>query len=237
MRCLPVGNAVEIITPFTFADGDGVGVFAQTLGPQVLFFDDGFTLQHLSSVGIDVGFNKKRWQPLRSITKTYGVSLSDQGIFETLCPANNPSQGFARIISTILGVAHWEKEQAGVSQDAAWFIDEVALYLKAWKPKAALSERPSARGFSGRTLSFDFELDGQFVDAIHSHSASTGAELRKIIDLHSNSAYSSKEVLVIVDDRQGLDGAKQEMAIIGQVATAWGISALMRASGGGATAQ
>lgn len=52
MRCNQIGEAVEVITPFSFADGDAIEIFAQTHGPQVLFFDDGFTLEHLNSIGI-----------------------------------------------------------------------------------------------------------------------------------------------------------------------------------------
>lgn len=237
MRCAQVGSAIEILTPFTFSDGDGIELFAQELGPQVLFFDDGFTLQHLSTIGINVGLNKKRWQPLKTIAKSYGVTLSDSGVFETLCAASNPSNGFARMVSTLLGVASWEREQAGVSLDSTWLVEEVALYLRAWKPASNLIERASAKGFSGRTLSFDFELDDQFVDAVPAHSASTGAELRKIVDMRSNSTYRDKEVLVVVDDRVNVDSAKQELSIISQVATAWSMSSLIKTSGASVLAQ
>jgi hypothetical protein len=231
MRCDQVGDAIEVITPFTFSDGDGIELFAQSLGPQVLFFDDGFTLHHLHSVGIDVGFSQKRWQPLKSIAKNYGVTLSDSGVFETLCSASNPSEGFARMVSTLLGVASWEREHAGVSLDSAWLVDEVALYLKAWKPSSPLIEKPIAQGFSGRMLTFDFEIDGKFVDAVQPHSASTGAELRKLVDLSSNKTYFKKEVLVVVDDRVNPLRAKQEIEIIGRVASAWPMSSLIKASG------
>lgn len=231
MRCSQIGEAVEVRTPFTFTDGDSLELFAQTFGSQVLFFDDGFTLQHLHDAGIRIASNKRRWAPLREIASNYGVTLSEDGVFETLCSLDNPSQGFARMISTLLGIAAWEREQAGVSMDADWFVQEVAFYLQAWKPQAHIVKNPKIKGFSGRSISFDFEFEGQFIDAVAPHSASTGAELRKIVDLTSTSTYADKEVMVIVDDRFNPDLAKQEMGIISRVAKTWGMSSLVAASG------
>lgn len=231
MRCSPIGDAVEVITPFTFPDGDGIDVFAQAHGPQVYFFDDGFTLMHLHSAGIHLN-DRKRWRPLRTIAEIHGTSLSEDGVFETLCPAASASAGFARLVSTLLGVANWQREQIGVTQDSAWFIDEVAMYLRAWKPKAPMIEKPTVQGFSGRPLKFDFQIGDQYIDAIQPHGASTGAELRKIIDLTAGSMKSKLEALVIVDDRTQPEAAKQEMDIIGRVAKAWPMSALIKASGG-----
>ena len=231
MRCSPVGSAINVATPFTFPDGDGMEIFAQSHGPQVHFFDDGFTLLHLHSVGITLR-DKKHWRPLKAIAETHGTSLSDDGVFETLCSAENASLGFARLVSTLLGVASWERDQSGVEQDAAWFVDEVALYLKAWKPGALIIEKPTAKGFSGRPLKFHFQLGNQFIDAIQPHGASTGAELRKIVDLNTAATQPQNEVLVVIDDRgKKAEAAKQEIDIIGRVAIAWPMTALMAASG------
>lgn len=227
MRCSPIGDAVEVITPFAFADGGGLEVFAQARGPQVHFFDDGFTLVHLNSIGIEIGANKKRWIPLKNIAETYGVSLSDKGVFETLASTENASLGFARMISTLLGVDSWARTQIGVSQDAAWLVEEVALYLRAWKPQAGLIEKPSAiKSRSGRALKFDFQFEKQYIDAIQPHGISTGSELSKIVD-----APEDVNIMVIVDDRTNPEKAKQEMEIIGRVGTAWSMSSLVSASG------
>jgi Domain of unknown function DUF1828 len=232
MRCNPIGDSVEVVTPFSFADGDGIDVFAQARGPQVHFFDDGFTLMHLHSVGIHLGSDKKRWKPLRTIAEVNGISLSDDGVFETLCPTSNASHGFACLVSTILGVASWEREQMGVAQDSAWFVDEVAMYLKAWKPGALIIDRPTVQGISGRSLKFNFQIANQYIDAIQPNGHSTGSELRKIVDLSSISSNLENEVLVVVDDRTSPKAAKQEISIIGRVAKAWPMTALISASGG-----
>lgn len=231
MRCNQLGSATEVISPFTFADGNGIELFAQERGEQVHYFDDGFTLTHIHNVGIQLGDNRKRWSPLKNISEAYGVYLSDNGVFETMCPKKDASQGFARIMSALIRVAAWEREQIGVNQDATFLIEEVSLYLRAWKPTSNIIESPSVTGFSGRSLTFDFEFDGQYIDAIHPHFASTGAELRKIIDYNSISNQRGMEVFVIVDDRVNKVRAKQEIGIIGRVAKTWPLSSLISASG------
>lgn len=232
MRCDPVGDAVAVTTPFAFDDGDALEIFAKALGPQVHFFDDGFTLLHLHSVGIYLK-DKKQWRPLKAIAEANGVSLSDDGVFETLCSSERASAGFARLISTLLGVSAWAREQTGVAQDAAWFVDEVALYLHAWKPKAAFIEKPVVKGFSGRSLTFHFQVENMLVDAIQPHGASTGAVLRKVVDLSTSPMAEENEVMVVVDDRgPKAEAAKQELEIIGRVAAAWPMTALIQAAGG-----
>jgi hypothetical protein len=220
MRCNPVGDAVGVITPFAFP---------QQAGSQVHFFDDGFTLMHLHGVGIDLT-DTKRWQPLRAIADVHGTTLNKQGVFEVLWPAESAAQGFARLVSTLLGVASWEREQVGVSQDSSWLVDEVAMYMRQWKPSATVNSKPPAvKGFSGKMLTFDLEVGCQFVDAINPRGQSTNAAIRKFVEL--NTSETNREYMVIVDDRTNPEAAKQEVEIIGQVGVAWPMSKLIQASG------
>ena len=232
MRCNPVGEAVEVITPFTFMDGNAFEIFAQSRGSIVHFFDDGFTLVHLHSAGIDLGADKKRWKPLKNIAESYGVTLSDDGVFEITSSLASASDGFARIVSTLFGIATWEKEQASINTYAEFLIEEAALYLQAWKPNVPFIKRPAPLiGLSGRKLKFDFQLGNQYIDAVSAHSNSTGSELRKILDFHAGPGSKDKEVLVIVDDRVNPEIAKEEISVISQIANTWAFSALIKASG------
>ncbi|MBN9133340.1 MAG: hypothetical protein J0H48_08240 [Nitrosospira multiformis] len=49
------------------------------------------------------------------------------------------------------------------------------------------------------------------------HFAIIGSELRKIVDLSSNAGEARKEMLVIIDDRQKPEAAKQEIKLLGKV--------------------
>lgn len=231
MRCNPIGDALEIITPFTFTDGDAFEIFAQKMGPQILFFDDGLTLEHLHNVGINIGIDQRKWQPIRSIAENHGVTLSDDGVLEVLCSSGKPSGGLAQLVSTLMDVASWEKTQTQVSLDADFLIEEVAFYLHSWKPESVLEKKVKVKGFSGRTLTFDFCFEGQLIDAIQPHSNSTGATLRKIVDFQSAAQRTDFETLIIVDDRQNSAGAKQEIDILGRITKAWRMSSLVSISG------
>jgi hypothetical protein len=231
MRCAQMGSAMEIITPFTFGDGDGFELFAKPLENHIHFHDDGFTLLHLHSVGIQLGGNKNKWKPLKTIAENYGVSLSNSGVFEVFSPINAPGAGFAKMVSTLLGIATWEREQTGIVLDRAALVDEVAFYLQAWKPTARLFRDPTIQGFSRRILHFDFQIDGQYVDAMNPHGASTGAELRKIVDLTGSQNETPNNVLIVVDDRTHQEAAKQETAILSRIASVWPMSRLIDTAG------
>lgn len=230
MRCNPVADAIEIVTPFTFQDGNGIEIYAQSHSSQVHFFDDGFTLFHLHNSGIHLN-HKRNLTPLKAIAENHGVALSDDGVFELLCNKDNASRGFASLVATILGVADWERKQVGVSQDNSWFVEEVAMYLRAWKNDTPLLPKPTAKGFSGRTLEFDFQFGDQYIDAILPHANSTGAELRKAVDLNTGPLGTKNGLLLIVEDRKSPVSAKQEIEILSRVATTWPMSQLIAASG------
>jgi hypothetical protein len=231
MRCNQLGDAIEIVTPFTFSDGDGFEIFAQSIGNKILFFDDGYCLQHMRSVGISIGQGKNRWRSIRAIAEKYQVSLSTDGVLEYLCNAEDASVGFAKTVSAIMEIATWERKEIGVAQDADWFLDEVAMYLRAWKQGKNLIEKPFTNGFSGRSLGCDFEIEGQYVDAIQPNSNSAAAEVRKLLDYTSVPSHDRNKVIVVVDDRRNAEAAKQEISLIGLLASAWPMSKLIETSG------
>jgi hypothetical protein len=235
MRCEPVptrdGSAViAVMTPFTFADGDGIEMFAEQVGGQFRLFDEGLTLLHLHSVGIRLG-DRRRWQPLRKAVQPHGVTLTDDGVLEGWAPLAEPGVGFARFTSALLSLAAWEREHQGLPMHGDWLVEEAKLYLRAWKPAAELVEKPEPlRGLSGRRHGFDFSLDGEYVDAISANGNSTGAELRKLVDLKHNPEHRNLQVRVIVDDRRVPDAAAEEVSILGRFAKAWTMSGLMAAA-------
>lgn len=235
MRCEPVptrdGSAVvSVMTPFCFADGDGIEMFAEQVGTQVRLFDEGLTLLHLHSVGIRLD-DRRRWQPLRKAVQPHGVALTDDGVLEAWAPLAEPGGGFARFTSALLSVAAWEREHQGLPMQGDWLVEEAKLYLRAWKPAVELVEKPAPlRGLSGRRHGFDFSLDGEYVDAISANGNSTGAELRKLVDLKHSPEHRDLPVRVIVDDRRMPDAAAEEVSILGRVAKAWTMSGLIAAA-------
>jgi hypothetical protein len=235
MRCEPMdtrdgSEVIAVYSPFTFADGGAIEIFASIDGGFVHLSDEGTTLLHLRSVGLPVS-DKRRWTPLKSAIKPYGAALTDDGTFELLASAEQSSVAFARFTSALISVANWEREHIGLPIGAEHFKDEVAMHLRSWRPDLELKPRPTPLlGLSGKKHSFDFHFGAEYVDAISANGNSTGAELRKIIDVKSVPEFADLDVRVVVDDRRDRQAAADEIRILGRVARAWPMTALIAKS-------
>lgn len=237
MRCEPIplrdgGEAISLQTPFTLFDGDGVELYAREVGAQVHLFDDGMTMNWLRGLGFKLRDDRRRWGAIRNAVAPYGVALAEDGCLEAYAPHQSASGAFARIVSAILAVDSWARENAGVPHESQWLAEEVALYLRAWKPRAMFSDRPEPlRGFSGRAHTFNMSLDGELIDAIVPHPSSTGGELRKLVDVRSVPIYRDTPIRVILDDRRDAEAAQQEGLILSSVAQTWTLTRLIQAAG------
>lgn len=235
MRCEPMetrdgSEVIAVYSPFTFADGGAIEVYASMSHGFLHLSDEGTTLLHMRSVGLPVS-DKRRWTPLKSAIKPYGASLSEDGAFELLANADASATAFARFMSALISVANWEREHVGVPLGADHFREEVAMHLRTWKPSLQFKIRPDPlQGLSGKKHSFDFLLGAEYVDAISANGNSTGAELRKIIDVRSSPEHAELDVRVVVDDRRDAQAAADEIRILGRVARAWPMSALVAAT-------
>jgi hypothetical protein len=235
MRCEPQptvdgSQCIAIVTPFSFFDGDGLPVFASVIGDHVHFFDEGLTLSWLHGLGHHSLSDRRGWRALRSAIKPYGATLADDGCLEVIAPASRASAGFAQLVSSLLALDTWARENSGAAA-AVSLIAEVELHLRAWHPELPLRADPEPiQGFSGEAHRFQFQKGDEFVDAIGGTVAAGGREVRKLADIRASSLHSATPVRVIVDDRRNPAQAAAELAIIGQFATAWPMSALIRAT-------
>ena len=121
-RCRPLiqpdGSEVHCIgTPFEFFDGDGVHVFAETLGGVVRVFDAGDTMLHIAGSGIRFRDNRSL-SPIHRIVKEAGADLSDDGEISALAGPADVQVAFRNVLAAILGIARWEAENAGMTIDA-----------------------------------------------------------------------------------------------------------------------
>jgi len=237
LRCDPVATrdgsvAVDIVTPFSFFDGDGLEIFACATNRHVHLFDDGYTIQWLESIGLKVGDDRRRWTQARSAASTYGVTLTDNGSLEVITdPAAAPA-AFARLVSAQLAIDTWARQAIGSPPDADRLIDEAALYLRAWRPSANLKADPEPlQGVSGKPHAFHFALNGELVDVIAPHHSTVAAELHKLVDVRSLRSNDGIEIRVIIDDRVHTAAADQEAKILSAVASSWTMSRLIAASG------
>jgi Domain of unknown function DUF1828 len=243
MRCEPVpmrdgSAAIAVITPFTFFDGDGVEVFASSVGTQVHLFDDGLTMHWLHSIGLRVGQDRRRWSALRAVAQTYGVHLGQDGCLQVLVAHDHASAGFARMVSAQLAIDAWAREHVGLPHAAQWLIEEASLYLRAWRPQVPLELDPlPVTGASGDHYRFHASKGVELIDAITPHRNTTSQELRKLVDVRRLASNAELQIRVILDDRRDAESAAKEAAILGSMATTWTMSKLIKAAGVAAAIQ
>ncbi|WP_182915928.1 DUF1828 domain-containing protein [Massilia cavernae] len=210
------GSVAMIDTPFAFADGDGIPVFVEKIGSTVRFFDDGGVIMHL--IGRGVSFDDhRRTRFLKNIAEPNGVQLNDSGELEIWSKSNEVQKAFAQYLTTVLAVTSWEKEQCGVSTDSSLLLDEVAIYLQAWKPSAVLADGKEISGVTGHVYKMDFQFDGSAVLAIGIHPASVSSTAKKLLDIRAATENEGLNILVVMDDRQDQDAARREGLVLDSV--------------------
>jgi len=219
-HCLPMngdGTVVKIEVPFRFDDGDAMPVFAESFagGQQVRFFDDCGVLMHFSGRGMDFD-DGRRAKFVRAAASNHGVCFSDGGELEAWASINEAASAFARYMSALLQIVSWERDQRGVSTDTALFVEEVAMYLKVWKPNASLTPDPEFDGISGQRHKLDFLFDGKGVVATGCHQIAAAAALWKMLDIRG--AGSQPPFLVVIDDRPSSADAEREGLVMQTVA-------------------
>lgn len=224
------GSVAMLDTGFTFEDGDSVPVFLERHGQQVRFFDDGNVLLHFRGRGVSLESNR---QPrfIKSLAEPNGVRLNKDGELEIWAKAEEAPAAFAKFISAMTQITHWERDQIGLSTDTSLLIAEVAQCLRAWKPNAELIKRPTYVGVSGQEYHLDFEFDGEPVIAISPHHVAVNAAIKKLLDIKSRPEHSAMRVMAVLDDRYDSKTAKREGLIIDALANVWLMSKLEAKAG------
>lgn len=227
--CTPVRGlhgeqGLEIGTPFSYADGSAIVLYAMEEGDRILLSDNGEMLAHLSAVGLSVG--SRRQALLRDQIAKFGLSMGERGDVRALVPASQAGYMLATAISGLLAVAEWEREQFGIDEQTQSLAEEAEILLREWKPGAKLERGPRIKGQSKREHSFDFLLDGEFIDVIPANHTATGAEMRKAGDVKNSPYLAGREIRVVIDDRQDQERAEVERQILGSLVKAMTLSRL-----------
>lgn len=227
------GSVLALDTPFRFADGNAFTVYSETIGPKVRFFDSSQTLFHAMAMGI-TSFSAKGYQSIKGLVSKYGADVSGQGEIELYCDADSLPSGFARYISSLIAVAEWEEQNAGmdlVSSRTSQLVEEAQLYLTALAPNTpATFSDDRFRGISGRDYQFHLKQGAAHVDVIKAHPAAAASELHKLVDIRGKPMSADMEIVVVIDDRGRAQRGAEEVAVIGQFASTWTMTKLMDAA-------
>jgi len=233
LACHPLdeaGNLALIETPFRFADGAPMRVFAEHVGKRLRFFDDGTTFMHFRARGLrlETGSHTRF---LQASASQHGGSFNDDGEIEVWAEGDDTPTAFARYIGVMLSLLQWEREHTSVSHDAEQFVEEVAMCLTAWKGAEHVKRKPRVSGLTGRSYDFDFDLDGTLVLAISAHPNSASSALHKLVDVRGLPANMGRESLVVIDDRTEPEAARAETMVLSAVGPVMGMVQLQKNAG------
>ncbi len=226
--CVPIHGlhserGIEIGTPFSYADGTAIVLYAMEEGDRILLSDNGEMLAHLETVGIQTG---RRMANLRERVGRFGLTLTAKGDVQALVPADQGPHMLATAISAMLSVADWEHEVLDLDEQTRNLADEAEMLLREWKPGVILQRRPKIKGQSKREHTFAFLLDGEYIDVIPPNHTATGATMRKAGDVKNSPYLSGQEIRVIVDDRRDPERADVERQILGSLVKAMTLTKL-----------
>ena len=206
------GRSIAVTTPFTFPDGEVIGFYVrEERDSRVILHDNADTIAHLLSMGIEFPHRMGDWRAVKNTIAAWDLQLGEGGIISARGPKELQPKLVANYISAILAVADFEREQFGVTEEQADYIAQVEFHLKAWKPFAPFEKSPTVKGHSGKTYRFHFQFDGQLVEAARPHGSRTGSILRKSVDVKN---VGERDVLVVMDDREDPERARQETDIL-----------------------
>ena len=217
-------EAFELGTPFSFADGAAINVYAIPHGNTLELTDNGDTMLHLTSMGMAAWHKSKQAALLRGI-EPHGLTFTEQGEIKAYGKVEQAALLIAQFISGILAVAQIERTALGVPDRADNLADEVEMLLISWKPKLTLARTPHVKGISGHEYVFDFMFGDELVDVLVPHHSATGGIMRKLGDVLSGPG--QHKALVIVDDRAEPERAETELQIITMLARAMPLSKLI----------
>lgn len=224
------GSVAMIETSFMFDDGDMLPIFVQSVSEQIRFFDDGGVLMHFRGRGLRLD-DKRRMKFIRSATEPYGVTINDHGEVEVWSRGDDAPSTFARYLAALVSLTTWERDQDGVNSDASLFVDEVGMYLRAWKPEVEFTEGPEYTGISGQIIRLDFRFDGAGVIATGLHANAVASSIKKLLDIRSAPRNAELKLLAVIDDRAEPRGLAKDGLILQVVADVLPFSVLTKMVG------
>lgn len=225
------GNVARLVSPFRFEDGEAAPIMFERTGNMIRFFDDGEILQHLRGRGLRLN-DHRNVRSLKHIVEAEGVNLTQLGEIEIWSPVNEAPAAFAKYVAGLMAILAWERNQSEGSTDAALLIEEVALYLRSWKPSAEITESPEYRGVSGSIYKLDFRVDHDGVIVTPPHPASVNAVAKKLLDIRASTENNALRLIVVLDDRRDAEAARREGSILESVANVMMISRFAAATKG-----
>ena len=153
--CAPRNNgALRLWSPFTFDDGEHLGLFLEPLGgDQWLITDHADTLMHASAMGAKL--TKPRLERIRS--RFPSVELTEGGALRATATQSELSMTVTAVLNTAIAISHAEPGWLPKTNEER-FIQSVGRELQSVAGER-LQRGVSVQGVSGHQLEIPFVID------------------------------------------------------------------------------
>jgi len=153
--CAPRKNgALRLWSPFTFDDGEHLGLFLEPLGSdQWLVTDHADTLMHASAMGAKL--TKPRLERIRS--RFPGIELTEGGALRATTTQADLPVTITAVLNTAIAISHVESRWLPTTNEER-FIQIVGRELQSVAGER-LQRRVSVQGVSGHQLEIPFVID------------------------------------------------------------------------------
>lgn len=148
---------IEITTPFVDTHHDFIQLFLTIEGEKKFkITDDGYTLNELEMLGIDIKNSKKRNDFFKTTLKTFGVSFDEKSdeLYVSFNNVNNYPETQHRLIQCMLRIS--DMLLTSRNTVISIFTEEIALFFE--ENNVLFIDGSNFIGTSGKPQNFDFVL-------------------------------------------------------------------------------
>jgi hypothetical protein len=219
--CGTLENRVWIVSPYTFPDGDLIGISLIPLNAgRVTITDLGETLRHLADQAFDPMSTPRGQYVMAEVIKQNHVEL-DRGMIVKSVNSHQIGQGIQDVLMASFKIA--QLLFLARSYRPATFDEEISAFLAAHR--IDFRERVQEVGLSGRRYYVDFAIPGRtkmvFVEALSPGLpagiyASVNAAVRMWVDLPPNGHHN----VTLLND-QSVNWKSSDVSILDRVSTVY----------------
>lgn len=221
--CAPRNNgALRLWSPFTFGDGEHLGVFLEPSGQgQWLVTDHADALMHASALGANI--TKARLDRVRN--RLGGVQLSEGGALSLVTGQDGLPNAVTAVLNAAIVISLAERDWLPKTQEERFN----SLLGKELETVAGtrLRRKVAVTGVSGHQIEFPFVVDDPESGAQYIQTVAHGDERLdwgdvykaggKMLDLKSAGADDSQRI-VIVEDQPGDEELGKAVTLLGYTA-------------------
>lgn len=215
-------GAIRLWSPFTFDDGEHLGVYVEPDGHgQWLVTDHADALMHAGAFGANI--TKTRLERMR--TRIGGVQLSEGGALSLVAGQEELPRAIAAVLDAAITISHLERDWLPKSHDER-FNTILGQELESVAGEQ-LKRKVAVTGVSGHQIEFPFAVENPNVGMQYIQTVAHGDDRLdwgdvykaggKMLDLQSAGA-QEEQCIVIVEDMLGDEDLGKAVTLLGYTA-------------------